>query len=175
MTHTTFPNLARHLTVWNGKLDILIDNAQDVANEVTSIVTAELTSAGIKPFDLSFGKLENVRREGGRFPEVPTGIMGFLNYWKFKRAWYYYVAEGAGIPPEFAVPFDKQWGKEVRADGDCGCRGVEFWGEGFAISLYHINTLEGLQAFADMLKTILKPHPERNPIEQRGKGEYALP
>jgi hypothetical protein len=83
--------------------------------------------------------------------KVPTKLVGFIHRWKFERAWYYYRASGEGIPPEFAIPFDKDWGKEVRVNGDCACRGAEFWGEGFAIGEYHIDTQRGLNAFVQLL------------------------
>lgn len=58
---------------------------------------------------------------------------------------------------QFAIPFDKEWGKQVRVNGDCACRGAEFWGEGFSIGSYHIDTPEGLRAFIQLLGKIHKP------------------
>jgi hypothetical protein len=108
-------------------------------------------------YDLSLGKIQFLKLRNGAYPEVPSGLKGFFNKWKFSRSWYYYVAEGPGIPPEFAVPFDKEWGKEVRVDGDCACRGAEFWGDGFAIGMYHVDTPGGLKAFIELLKKVYRP------------------
>ena len=41
----------------------------------------------------------------GYYKEVPTNVWGFWHHWKFERAWYYYRAEGAGIPPDAAEQF----------------------------------------------------------------------
>lgn len=92
-----------------------------------------------------------------QYREVPTSVIGFAHRWKFERRWYYYSAEGPGIPPEFAVPFDKEWGKQVRAEGDGACRGAVHHGQGFGIGMYHIDTQAGLNAFIALLKKIHRP------------------
>lgn len=168
----TFPNLARRIRMYapqpvelgsrdRGSDEILVPEAAQIVTEITEAVRAELMAAGIPGkmdkagnigcFDISMGNPDHVKGE------VPTGLVGFFNHWKFERRWYYYAAEGAGIPPEFAVPFDKEWGKEARVDGDCACRGAEFWGEGFAISSYHIDTPRALKAFIGMLAQVYRP------------------
>lgn len=92
--------------------------------------------------------------------EVPTCLFFSSHKWVFNRAWYYWRAKGPGVPPADAAEFDQEWGKQVRASGDCACRGVEFWYEGFAASDYHIDTQEGLNAFVQMLARIHKPRPD---------------
>jgi hypothetical protein len=128
---TTFPNLARH---HDGKPD----------PEVEEVIRQELASAGIESHSLP----RTIRGE------VPTYLVGELCLWGFTRAWYYWVAEGPGIPPDVAQEFWKGWGKEVRTDGHCGCPSPLEWKHGFAIGSYHIDTLEGLAAFAQLLKSI---------------------
>ena len=89
--------------------------------------------------------------------EVNTSVIGTLDPsgWGFRRAWYYWVADGPGIPPEIAEELHKEWGKEVRVEGHCGCPSPLEWRKGFAIGNYHIDTQEGLKALADVIKKIL--------------------
>jgi hypothetical protein len=119
--------------------------------DVQEIIVRELDEAGIT---------ERMRLNNSSHPEVPSGILCGIHCWSFTRNWYYWVASGPGIPPEHAIPFDKEWGREVRADGDCACRGAEFWGRGFGIGSYHIDTQEGLNAFVQLLARVHKPVPE---------------
>lgn len=87
--------------------------------------------------------------------EVSTKIIGVCESWSFKRAWYYWVAKGPGIPLQLAEEFHQKWGKEVRVDGHCECPSPLEWFKGFAVDHYHIDTQEGLKAFADLLKSIV--------------------
>ena len=147
-----FPNLARHTE------GLSKEELQATFKEVDDAVRKELAAAGL-PF-ISLGNSDQGAIDMGdyfRKGEVPTGIVGFWKRWKFERAWYYYRAVGLGIPPEFAVPFDHEWGRQVRVNGDCACQGAEHWGEGFAIGNYHIDTQEGLNAFVFLLGRIHKP------------------
>lgn len=166
----TFPNLARRITDYNKA--VIIPDVVEVLAEVDRQVLSELTEAGmpkfngsgnVGSFDMSFGEPSSTSGRlapNGFYKEVPTAFLGFFLGWKFERAWYYYRADGPGIPPEFAIPFDKEWGKEVRVDGDCACRGAEFWGQGFGIGSYHIDTQQGLNAFTAMLRKIYKERPK---------------
>src|ERR1035437_1869229 len=157
-----FPNLARHIKVWDGSKDVPVPDVEAIFAEVDAQIYKELGAVGIEKFngDGNHGVFDHsLGGKLGRNGEVPTGLIGYGYKWKFERAWYYWRASGAGIPPEFAIPFDKEWGKEVRVNGDCVCRGAEFWGEGFGIDSYHIDTPRGLAAFIQLLKTVYKPHP----------------
>lgn len=89
--------------------------------------------------------------------EVPTSYLGQLCKWSFERSWYYWRAKGPGIPSEVAEGFHKTWGQEVRVDGHCGCPSPAEMFEGFAVGVYHIDTQEGLTAFAELLRSIHKP------------------
>jgi hypothetical protein len=115
---------------------------------VDRAVVAELTEAGIKPA----GPHEWLRRNR----EVPAGYMGELCGWQFQRAWYYWIATGPGVPPDRAEEFHREWGTQVRVDGHCGCPSPLEWCHGFAVGCYHIDTAEGLRAFADLLRSIYK-------------------
>lgn len=166
-----FPNLARCVSEspWSKEKPALLSDAQAIFEEVDKTIRAELTAAGIPDklnengsegiFDMAFGNFESCRMSNGCFPEVPAKLVGITHRWTFERAWRYYIAKGPGIPPEFAIPFDKEWGTQVRVDGDCACRGAEFWGEGFGIDMYHIDTPEGLKAFVELLAKIHTPRP----------------
>lgn len=89
--------------------------------------------------------------------EVPFAYIGELCKWSFERYWYYWVAKGPGIPPDIAEEFHKTWGQQVRVDGHCGCPSPLEWCEGFAVGCYHIDNLDGLTAFAELLRSIHKP------------------
>lgn len=113
---------------------------------VDTAVMSELITAAIH-ID---GPYESFRTHG----EVPTAYLGEHCHWGFKRAWYYWIATGPGVPPDKAEEFHKTWGKQVRVDGHCGCPSPLEWCHGFAVGHYHIDTQEGLNAFAQLLKSI---------------------
>jgi len=120
--------------------------------EVDGQVLTELNAAGIEVG----GPFEWHRKRG----EVPTAYLGSLCGWGFTRLWYYWAAEGPGIPADRAEPFHIAWGREVRVDGHCGCPSPLEWFKGFAVGCYHIDTLDGLVAFADLLRAIyIEPKP----------------
>jgi hypothetical protein len=71
--------------------------------------------------ELERARIEIVEGERTR-SEVPYTVTGYLNGWTFRRAWYYWVAEGQ-LPLEaaqklYADPVGKS---DVRVDGHCGC------------------------------------------------------
>jgi hypothetical protein len=113
---------------------------------VDAQVLAELNEAGIQVE----GPCESIRSHR----EVPSAYLGSLCLWGFRRAWYYWVATGPGIPPERAEMLHRAYGKECRVDGQCGCPSPLEHNHGFAVGQYHIDTQEGLNAFATMLKGI---------------------
>ncbi len=104
---TTFPNLARNVKRYHSDL------VASIYSEVDNQVLQELRLAGIQPV----GPIEPFRERG----EVPTAYAGSLCMWGFKRAWYYWVANGPGVPADRAEEFHKEWGTQVRVDGHCGC------------------------------------------------------
>lgn len=138
-----FENLARRKS-GNGQF-----REEDVSY-VNNAIVNELTEAGITfegPFKSMLGN-----------SEVPYMYLGNLGLWGFKRAWYYWIAEGPGIPADKAEEFHKDYGKQCRVDGHCACPSPLEWYQGFAIGMYHIDTQIGLNAFANLLNSIwIKP------------------
>jgi hypothetical protein len=112
------------------------------------VLAAELEAAGI-----TVKKYTWMLDHSG---EVRTSVVGSLGPWDFKRAWYYWVCKGPGIPLDVAKKLDSEHGKTVRASGDCACRGPEFWNEGFGTSDYHVDSPEGLAALAEAIKSVWK-------------------
>lgn len=111
----------------------------------------ELTAAGVEHFVLPY------RHDG----EVKSRALGTLHGWKFTRAWYYWVAEGPGIPHEVATELYHSHGKEARVAGDCACRPPELWYHGLGVGMYHVDTPEGLKALADAIKKVVAPYLEK--------------
>lgn len=130
---TMFPNLARPCE-------------EKHFAEVDEKVQQELAAAGIE----ANGPNEWCRQNN----EVPAAFFGKLCLWDFRRAWYYWKAYGPGIPADKAQAFWEHWGTQVRTDGHCGYPSPLELFKGFAVSRYHIDTQEGLTAFAELLKSI---------------------
>jgi hypothetical protein len=137
-----FPNMARR---------------KPVDEETISLVNAacllELASAGIEAEGPASWLADK--------SEVPFHYLGNLHLWSFRRAWYYWIAKGPGIPADKAQAFHEIWGTQVRVDGHCGCPSPLEWFKGFSVGHYHIDTQEGLNAFADLLRSIYKPGDEK--------------
>ena len=111
---------------------------------VDSILTAELRTAGIDV-------IEMVERYG----EPQSVIAGELRGWKFRRAWYYWMADGPGIPFEAATKLHEAHGKSVRVEGHCGCPSpAEFTGVGNPVTSYHVDNQDGLNALADAIRAL---------------------
>lgn len=128
-----FPNLARH------------HDGREPDQEVNAAVEQELLAADIIP-----------KRIGITWPgEVPTSIIGSLGPWGFKRAWRYWVAEGPGIPVGEAERLHATHGQVVRVAGHCGCPSPREWFKGFGVGCYHVDTQEGLNALADVIRGIV--------------------
>ena len=145
---TMFPNLARR------KPESLASDKEAgdwgiVCAHVDHAIRKELKAAGIK----SSGPHVWLRDRG----EVPSGYIGEHCRWGFERAWYYWIAKGPGIPADKAEEFHKEWGTQVRVEGHCGCPSPLEYNHGFAVGRYHIDTQEGLCAFAKLLESIYIP------------------
>ena len=110
----------------------------------------ELEKAGIEIIELGFP----VRQE------VPASIVGILNGWTFKRAWYYWVAkagEGVALPFEIAEELHEQHGQAVRVSGHCGCPAPREWYKEpwhMGVPLYHVDSQDGLNALACAIKSV---------------------
>lgn len=157
-TAHVFPNLARR-THSGGAENFPEGELKPVFEEVDAAIRAELTEAGIlDPSNIDHGNYmesEWLRKvPNGCYKEVPSSIFAAKYGWKFERQWYYYSAKGPGIPPEKAEEFHREWGTQVRVEGHGGCPSPLEYCHGFAVSSYHIDTQEGLNAFVKLLASI---------------------
>ncbi len=116
---------------------------------VDAILAAELEAAGIE-----VGKLPECMRAGNGEPQ--SVVLGQLYKWGFRRAWYYWIAEGPGIPPSYADKLHETHGREVRVNGHCGCPSPREQFKGFAVGLYHVDTQDGLHALADTIRQVVR-------------------
>lgn len=132
-----FPNLACHKPF-----------SEDDIERVTQTCKEELEAAGASPF-ISGIVFDH--------PEIPSKCIGEFGPWVFRRRWYYWSAEGPGVPPDVAELLHAQHGKVVRVAGHCGCPSPREWYKGFGVGLYHVDTPEGLKALIDTLRTIYDP------------------
>lgn len=144
-----FPNLARSEPF-----------SDAVVEEVTAACVAEMESAGIAPYVFGhlFGK-----------SEVPSKAMGQFGMWGFKRAWYYWVAEGPGLPVEVAERLHAEHGRAVRVSGHCGCPSPREWYKGFGVGSYHVDSQEGLKALVDALRSVYDPATDPDVSPRTGK------
>ena len=143
-----FPNLAR------GQ-----NPSPEMIAEVTAVADAELRAAGINVSDI-------------RFPvrgEVPAQTFGLLSMWSFERAWYYWRANGPGLPVEVAEQLHATHGKVCRVDGHCGCPAPREWFKGFGVGSYHVDSPEGLKALADAIRSVYDASKDPNATPRTGK------
>ena len=125
--------------------------------DTDEILRSELRAAGIPTLQEDAGEppehmAECIRSQSG---EVKTSVMGTLHGWKFERAWYYWMCKGPGIEAVEADRLQAEHGKTLRASGDCGCRGPQFWYNGLACGHYHSDDSDGLKALADTIKKLV--------------------
>lgn len=116
--------------------------------DIDDICAFELEQAGITVL-----RIECLRND---HPEVHTAVRGELPYWGFHRNWYYWVARGAAIPPDYAERLHARHGKVCRVNGHCGCPSPFEDAKGFGIGLYHVDTQEGLCALADTIRSVMR-------------------
>jgi len=116
--------------------------------ECDKFILEELELAGIKPVHLSFASRD----------EVPASVIGELDGWEFRRAWYYWVAKshsGTLLLFKYADPLHEKHGKDVRVSGYCGGIAPREWYKfPFCIGVdsYHVDSVIGLKALADAIK-----------------------
>jgi len=130
-------------------------------NDVDDLLKKELIDAGIKPETWDFLKDKGEVNSSIRGTLCPAPDMPRCG-WVFERRWYYWVAEGLGIPPEYAEKLHKTHGQVVRVEGHCGCPSPLEYNKGFAVGLYHVDTPEGLKALADTIKQVAKDSDLKN-------------
>lgn len=108
-------------------------------------ITTELTESGI-PMVPSDGN--------GEYKDLPQGQLG---NWRFRRNWFYWTANapaGQGLPKEVAEKlYDDGYACTFRAGGYSGGGVPLDWvtSEAGTIDCYHINTLEDLKAFVNLI------------------------
>lgn len=123
-----FPNIAR-----------LGERDPKMADDITR---AELVEARIKAVELD-----------DRYGEPHTCIEGRLLGWTFRRAWYYWRANGPGLPLSVTMPLHEANSNSVRVDGHCGCPAPnEEWRRSDVVTSYHVDNPKGLMALADALR-----------------------
>lgn len=130
----------------NAKEVVFKNQAGPWSEEKDIELTKELEEAGIE-----IHKYDFLRDKG----EVKTQVRGNLFNWSFERAWYYWMASGPGIPPQYANKLHEQHGSDVRVNGDCSCPSPKQM-RGFAVGNYHVDTQEGLNALAKTLRQIVE-------------------
>lgn len=114
--------------------------------DVDSQLRSELTLAGLTPTD----KLGYLFYKS----EVKATVYCEQYGWLFTRAWNYWVAEGDGIPVDPAMKLWNEWGDVVRTNGHCGCPSPLWYNKGLGTSLYHVDSIDGLKALADTIKSL---------------------
>src|SRR5208283_5468626 len=82
-----------------------------------------------------------------RYGEPHSTIAGELFGWEFRRAWYYWIVIGPGLPFDVATKLYEAYGKSVRVNGHCGCPSPAEEG-GVPVTSYHVDNQEGLNALA---------------------------
>jgi hypothetical protein len=83
------------------------------------IIREELKIAGIPIIELN----------SSMNSEVPASVIGYINGFKFKRAWYYWMVEGY-MPLEYARQmYDKYKDLDIRVSGHCMNPAPEEWCE----------------------------------------------
>lgn len=140
---------------------------RDEPERVDKILSAELKAAGIE-----IETCEMLRSTSG---EPYTAIFGSLHGWGFRRAWYYWVAKGPGIPPDEAMELHVEHGTSVRVEGNCTCPSPLEYRHGFAIGLYHVDNPEGLAALALLIRDIFESNERLRTLltENKPLGEEA--
>jgi len=122
-----------------------MDNLADVVG-CNDIISRELEIADI-PYHFV----------GRSSSEVPFSYVGILDGWTFTRAWRYWVARAEetvlffGLADELHVSH----GNEVRVSGHGLAPAPREWYDqpwSIGVSLYHVDTQEGLNALADAIR-----------------------
>lgn len=110
-------------------------------------IRAELEAAGIP---LMEGLSQDTFRKIGK-TEVKTCYIGELHGWTFSRSWYYWVAEGPGLPFDVASSLHGL-GFGIRAEGHCADPHPILQFKGLGAGHYHIDSPVGLKALANAIK-----------------------
>ncbi len=125
-------------------------------NRVDTQCRSELEFAGIP-----VRTLELIRKN-----EVPTNVYGELGPWSFERGWYYWFAQGPGIPPSYTKGLHTAHGQDCRVAGHCGAPDPVEWFKGFGCGLYHVDTQEALNALADTIRKVMSDALEGTSVQE---------
>jgi len=135
--------------------------------EQTNIAIMEISTAFPEATFILSGEQRNVYKVGTEaYNQAMVGMWGFCKVtpddiervtlyhiranafgWVFMRAWYYWFAQGPAIRESVARDFNEKWGEQVRVDGFAGGQNVTG-----PVDSYHIDTVEGLMAFAELIR-----------------------
>lgn len=140
-----FPNLAGGRVQNRTELDDSV--IRERCEQVDATCRAELEAAGIDVAELDLLRYDK---------EVPTAVLGQVGDtgWSFTRGWYYWIAKGPGIPPQYASLLHHLHGKECRVEGHgLAPDPIDYCG-GFGVGQYHVDTPRGLDALAHTLKQV---------------------
>lgn len=130
-------------------------------NDVDEQLRKELEGAGITvKFLPDILVNENKEVKTAMYGEIGCEDMPRIA-WHFERAWYYWVAKGPGIPPEYAEELYKAHGKDARVEGHCGCVSPLEYNKGFSVGIYHVDNPEGLKALADTIKKVISDNEKK--------------
>ena len=85
--------------------------------------------------------------------DVPSSVAGKLGRFNLRRAWYYWVVDGE-MPIEIAreIHANPIGAHDVRVHGHCGRPSPDEWCKGEPVRGYHIDSQEGLNLFASMVR-----------------------
>ncbi len=114
----------------------------------------EVYKEGSKPHQMASS---GIHMPGMATPEDIEWVMLYdvnakLYGWKFRRAWYYWVASTReyseyAIPEDVATEFNQEFRLETRVEGCAGGQDVRQ-----KVDLYHVDTPRGLAALMKLLK-----------------------
>jgi hypothetical protein len=124
----------------------------------------EYISKELEEAQISYERMDLFKQSNG---EVPSAIIGFLDGWKFRRAWYYWIAEAKGtlLLFEFADELHQKFGKDVRVSGHCAAPAPRAWCSKpwqMGVDFYHVDTQEGLNALAEAIRKQTESNKVRN-------------
>jgi len=108
-------------------------------------IRQELEEAGIE--------VEEIKKIHTRIPSSLIGKIGAWTLWRRRVSWRASACVGDGIPKEYAEDLNDYYFEVIRVGGmSDGCEVHEYASDRGTIGRYHIDTQEGLNAFADLVR-----------------------
>lgn len=124
-------------------------NLTGTLEENNAALKAELQAAQIQSID-SIVSLTSIQSG------LQASVTGLLGPWAFRREGTHWIAEGPGMPMDVANILHTTMGHEIRVGGATGGADPETHFLGFAVSVYHIDTQDALDIFADALRGVIE-------------------